>query len=1063
MAVIVPRVSEGAVAPQSFGIPGGGGPRVTAEGLDGGVSQTLTGAAGMIFDLQQKEQAKANAAQANAARIALSQQEVNLFDPNNADGVYSHHGSDALKAPGAAALQMDDFAAKYRANLTNPQQVAQFDALYADHRLQIVDRVNRYALGENDKYQAQAYDGAVGSALSSATSKAASGDMDGANLALNDGIATIRQYGAAHGEAADMTAFKIEKFTKAVRAGFESANKANAEAYILQAPQQALQDFSARLQLGRYSSAGQAFTADPKAPRGIRNNNPGNLQQSDVEWQGKVASTDLRYESFATPEAGIRALALNAQHLQANGAQSVTDLISKWSPAAENGKAGTEAYIADVAKSMGVSPTDNIDLQDPAQLTAFTNAVINHENGGNPYTPDQVALGVKAATGGAKLPETHPLVAMNGSGIIVPGQESKATSGDPGLDANYSHNLPFAKPGPYVTKLDPEQESQFEQWVKKNNINFDPSAKVTDYDMRGFWLSQQGKAGSGTEINALDGKIHYPDTYKTPYDRTFSNESKYATQDAPHWKDDRYLVDGSGKVVFDQAKDSEDTPYASTPRSSQQIGQLGKSGNPMVDALDTASTVDLYNLARAEVNRGQVSLQSSIAQRERDDTAAFRAGQGVAQPLTLADYTRAYGDREGMQRYGAYQADKQLGHDLQTVATLTPQQMQDLLAARAPAPGENFAIKQQDHTALQSAIAQTLKARQTDPVAWARQAGVGDFQPLEVDSPDQLAGSIAARVGPARALRDSLGTPYKLLSTDEAKALGASFNAFSAANKAAALGDLSQQLPAAEYSQVVTALKDKSPTVAIAGRIMGNGRLAQVGTTGSLWWKSPVMMDAADIAQTMLRGDALLNPTAADKETGGAAKFAMPSDSATSGLRSVWSDVVGDAYRGDGTDEAQAYQAFRAMYAGLASQAGKNDGILDSSIADKAARAVIGNVVDWNNKNVLPPYGMDGNVFKDAAAKQWDGVRANVPGADQQDLDSYDLDRLGEGVYAVSNGQAPLRDKEGRPVILRIAPPAAEPTKPEPFKPAGTLRIGAAPEQGGALTAPTADQLASMR
>lgn len=920
MAVIVPRVSEGSVAPQGIGLPGGGSPNVTAAGLNGGVSEALSGAADRLFAIQQHEQEKADVAQANAARVALSQQEVDLFDPNNPQGVHSFQGAEALKAPGAALQQLDGFAAKYRAGLTNPRQVAQFDQLYADHRLQVQDRTNRYALGENDKYQAQAYEGAVGSALSAATSKATAGDMDGANLALNDGIATIHQYGQAHGEAPELTAFKVEKFTKAVKAGFESANKANAEAYILQDPQAALQDFSARLQLGRYSSAGQAYAGDPKAPRGIRNNNPGNLQQSDVQWEGKTASTDPRYESFATPEAGIRALALNAQHLQANGAQTVTDLISKWAPASENGQAKTQAYIGAVAQAMGVSPTDNVNLQDPATLTAFTNAVIAHENGANPYRPEQVQTGVAAALGTARLPDAHPAVQTNGSGLIVPG------------------------------------------------------------------------TGDGA---------------------------------AP-------------------------------------IGQLGKSGNPMVDALDTGTVVDLYNRARAEVTRGQVNLRGSIEQRERDDTAAFRTGQSVAQPLTLADYTRAYGDRDGMQRFGAYQADQQLGHDLQIVATLDPQQMHDLLATRAPAPGENFAVKQQDFVALQAAMQQTLKARQADPVAWARQAGVGDFQPLDLTDADKLAGSIAARIGPAKALRDSLGTPYRLLSADEAKALGASFNAFDAGNKAAALGALAQQLPAAEYAQVIAAIKDKSPTVAIAGRIMGNGRAAEVGTQGSLWWKSPVRMDATDIAQTMLRGDALLNPTAADKEAGGAAKFAMPSDSATSGLRSQWSDVVGDAYRGDGEAEAQAYQAFRAMYAGLASQAGKNDGILDEQIATTAARAVIGNVGDWNGKNVLPPYGMDFNAFKDAAAQQWEAVRARVPGHDSQDLDGFDLDRLGEGVYAVSDGLSPVTDANGQPVILRIAPQAPTPTV-EPFKPIGKLRVGDMPEQGGPITAPTPEQRASMR
>ena len=120
----------------------------------------------------------------------------------------------------------------------------------------------------------------------------------------------------------------------------------------------------------------------------------------------------------------------------------------------------------------------------------------------------------------------------------------------------------------------------------------------------------------------------------------------------------------------------------------------------------------------------------------------------------------------------------------------------------------------------------------------------------------------------------------------------------------------------------------------------------------------------------------------------------------------------------------QAYQAYRSMYAGLASKAGKADGVYDDAIAQKAALATIGNVDEWNGKNVIPPYGMDFNAFRDQVNRQWQTVRSSVPGADQQDADGYDLDRIGDGVYAVSNGQAPLRDKEGKPVILRVSPTA---------------------------------------
>jgi hypothetical protein len=893
MPVIVPRIDQGSIAPQLSGAPRTSSP-VTTEGMGGNIGAALQNASGVLSDIAYREQQKTDAAQANQSRIALSQFESSQFDPNNAEGVYSYKGATALQAPGAVQKSMDEFASKYRQGLTNANQQAQFDQLYADHRLQIVDRTNRYALGEHDKFQQEAYEGAVGSALSAVTTKATAGDAAGASLAAKDGVQAIMEYGQANGQPKEFIDYSIDKFLKTAQAATQAANKANAEAYIIQNPDGALSDFSARLGLGQYSASSQAVSGDPSAPRGIRNNNPGNIQKTDVQWQGKVDSTDPRYEAFATPEAGIRALALNAQHLQANGAQSVTDLISKWSPSAENGPKVTQAYIENVSKSMGVSPTDNINLQDPAQLQAFTQAVISQENGNNPYTPEQVTTGVQAALGKAKLRETHPPVATNGSGLIVPG-------------------------------------------------------------------------------------------------------------------------DGSN------------TPVAG----------LRASGNPMIDALDTASTVDLYNRARAEVNRNQVSFQGSIAQREKDDTAAFRTGQGVAQPLTLSDYTRAYGDKEGMQRYGAYQADQQLGHDLSSVATLTQQQMQDLASARAPAPGENFAVKQQDHNSLVTAMQKTLEARQKDPVAWAVSANIGGFKPIDTTAPDKMAASIAARVGPATAITSQYQTPYRLMTKGESTAISAAVNGMPATDKAKFLGSLSTQLDPANYAQVINTIKDDSPTTAIAGRIMGAGRAAEIGTKGSLWWKSPVEMDAATTAQTMLEGDALLNPSKTDKDANGSPKFAMPTDSATNGLRGTWNDTVGDAFRGDGPGEMQAYQAYRSMYAGLASKAGRVDGVLDSDIAAKAARATIGNVDEWNGKNVIPPYGMDFNAFKDQVNQQWQAVRASVPGSDQQDADGYDLDRIGDGVYAVSNGQAPVRDKEGKPVILRISP--TDVIAPKPDKKPGVL------------------------
>jgi hypothetical protein len=102
------------------------------------------------------------------------------------------------------------------------------------------------------------------------------------------------------------------------------------------------------------------------------------------------------------------------------------------------------------------------------------------------------------------------------------------------------------KPRGYTTQLSTADEAKFESWVKANRIPFDPSP-TADYDMRGFWLAKQ----HGDKRAARADNGHFPDTWKTPHHKTFSNESIYATGDAPHWEGSK-LVDKTGRVIADE-------------------------------------------------------------------------------------------------------------------------------------------------------------------------------------------------------------------------------------------------------------------------------------------------------------------------------------------------------------------------------------------------------------------------------------------------------------------------------------------------------------------------------
>lgn len=115
-------------------------------------------------------------------------------------------------------------------------------------------------------------------------------------------------------------------------------------------------------------------------------------------------------------------------------------------------------------------------------------------------------------------------------------------------DAAYAHNAMFATSGPYQTPLSTKDEAAFRAWVAKWDIPFDPKARTVDYDMRGFWKAQPGHSASAPPHGDGD---HFPDTWKTPYDTSFSAESMYATSDCPFvWQGNALVDTRTDTLVF---------------------------------------------------------------------------------------------------------------------------------------------------------------------------------------------------------------------------------------------------------------------------------------------------------------------------------------------------------------------------------------------------------------------------------------------------------------------------------------------------------------------------------
>lgn len=145
----------------------------------------------------------------------------------------------------------------------------------------------------------------------------------------------------------------------------------------------------------------------PPVTRGVRNNNPGNIDYNPRnQWQGQLApdpAVEKRFARFDTAENGIRALAKlvlayrgkdGMPGIGGHGIDTVREVINRWAPGFEN---DTESYIKAVAAGVGVAANQPIDLRNFRTLIAITTGIIQHENGSVPYAATVIAAGVQRA------------------------------------------------------------------------------------------------------------------------------------------------------------------------------------------------------------------------------------------------------------------------------------------------------------------------------------------------------------------------------------------------------------------------------------------------------------------------------------------------------------------------------------------------------------------------------------------------------------------------------------------------------------------------------------------
>lgn len=108
--------------------------------------------------------------------------------------------------------------------------------------------------------------------------------------------------------------------------------------------------------LGRsYAEQNAAAIRGGYAPRGIRNNNPGNIRYGDfAKKHGATGSDNGGYAIFSSMAMGQAAQLALLRSYRSNGRDSISSIIDRYAPSSEN---DTSAYVASVSRQTGLSAT----------------------------------------------------------------------------------------------------------------------------------------------------------------------------------------------------------------------------------------------------------------------------------------------------------------------------------------------------------------------------------------------------------------------------------------------------------------------------------------------------------------------------------------------------------------------------------------------------------------------------------------------------------------------------------------------------------------------------------
>lgn len=354
--------------------------RVPENQLVQGIQQAADTSINMMADAKRK------------ADVALSQDALLQFNQfgddqfNNPDnGLITKQGKAALGQSDVVMQNMQQKAQDLLGTVPDGEARQQLSFQLQQSMQSFHNQARRYEVGQFQQFQDQQFSAIKQNVVTQ--SQGLYGDDAAFVNTVKMGFDAIDQYAAAHGWSQEQVVAEKEKLKE------QAADSALSTA----ASQQYIQFMQQNGEPGDNEGAPRVTAhGNSSAARGLRNNNPGNIEAGSNSWDGQAGS-DGRFAKFVTPEHGIRALGKNLLSYQRQGYDTVSEIVNRWAPASDGNN--TEAYIAALCKKLNVTPNDQLNMSDINTLRQLCAGIIQHENGKQPYSEDQLNTGVSAALG----------------------------------------------------------------------------------------------------------------------------------------------------------------------------------------------------------------------------------------------------------------------------------------------------------------------------------------------------------------------------------------------------------------------------------------------------------------------------------------------------------------------------------------------------------------------------------------------------------------------------------------------------------------------------------------